>query len=88
MSEQTQRILEICFFILSLGLLVQEPAALLVNAIAYTAFAKPILVTIILISVPMVYASVIRILGEGKFFINLFAGVVYFVNIVRWIEVI
>lgn len=88
MSRENARTLEILFFIISLGLISQEPTKLLVLAGGNAHVLKPTVTTILLLSVPMIYVSVLRIIDGGKFFINLFAGMVYFLNITRWINII
>lgn len=89
MSGKTTKTLEIIFFIVSFVLVLQDPTALLDQiGNEYFHIVKPVLTTWLLLSVPMIYTSAARILDDGRLFTNLLAGTVYFVNIIKWIEVI
>ena len=88
MTEQQRGALEVTFFIISFILVLQNPIKLLAVGAEYVHIISPTIVAILLISSVMVYASVLRILNDSKLFLNLFAGIVYFVNITKWINVI
>lgn len=88
MTRQQLMTLEAIFFIVSFGLVLQDPVTLLRAVGDYVNVVSPAITLIIVISVIMVFNNVIKILrGEGLF-LNLFSGIVYFVNITKWINII
>jgi hypothetical protein len=90
MSESTKRALEVLFFIIATLALIKPPAELIaITAANGTAAVFTLAATIfIFICAWMVFVCVLRLIKHGRFWVNLIAAIIYFVNILAWIEVI
>ncbi len=85
------RYLEVAFFVIAAILLAQNPPSLLdyfsSNLQAFQ-IAKIVIVNILAACAFLVYVCILRIMEESHMFINLIAGSVYYMAIIRWIEYI
>ena len=88
MTESTKRTLEMCFFIFATMMLIKSPEEIIAHAGQTIPLIIPGAIIFTLVCVVMVTVSVLRLIKHGKFWPNLIAGIVYFYNIILWIEVI
>jgi len=93
-EDHPKRVLEICLFIIAAMMLIKSPtevmAYLSTNLAAATmiGLVYPTFVMSVIGCAIMVFVNVLRILRQGRLWIPLTTGAVYFLTIVRWIDVV
>jgi len=83
------RYLEVAFFVIAALLLYQSPTALIdyfSSNLQALQVAKIVIINVLAVSAFLVFVCVLRIMKESHMFVNLVAGAVYYLAIIRWIE--
>ena len=88
MTEDTKRTMEVCFFIFAAMMLIKSPAEIIAYAGATVPLLIPGAIVFTIACAVMLLVSTLRLINHGSFWLNLVGGIVYFMNIIMWIEVI